>query len=126
MDYLKIQKGGICYESGITVKEARKTLADTLKDRNLPGTKPEDMILTTDIIDNTVTRLDACFLMRRRSLKTITIPNSVTAFGVAMFNGCTSLENITLPKTMTTFGNSVFNECKSLKRQNAGERDDHR
>ena len=43
-DYLKSQKEGMCYKSGITVKEARKNLADTLKDRNPSGTKPEDGI----------------------------------------------------------------------------------
>ena len=34
----------MCYESGISVKEARKILADTLKDRKPPGTKPEVVI----------------------------------------------------------------------------------
>merc|ERR1740124_1065351 len=44
MLYLKSQKTGICYESGITVKKARTSLANTQKDWNPPGTKPEDMI----------------------------------------------------------------------------------
>ena len=44
MDYLKSQKSGLCYESGIAIEEARKSLVDTLKDWNPPGTKLEDII----------------------------------------------------------------------------------
>ena len=47
----------MCYKSGINIKEARKNLADALKDWKPPGTKPED---TIRIYYHTV----YCFMMK--------------------------------------------------------------
>ena len=43
-DYLKSMKNGMFYESGVAVATAKKSLKDTVKDRNPPGTAPEDFV----------------------------------------------------------------------------------
>ena len=43
-DYLKSMKAGMFYESGVAVATAKKSLKVTVKDRNPPGTAPEDFI----------------------------------------------------------------------------------
>ena len=43
-DYLKSMKSGMFYESGVAVATAKKSLKDTVKDRNPPGTAPENFI----------------------------------------------------------------------------------
>ena len=43
-DYLVSIKAGMCYETGVAVATAKKSLKDTVKDKNWPGTAQEDFI----------------------------------------------------------------------------------
>ena len=64
--------------------------------------------LTSIVIPNSVTSIDAGAFSGCRLLISIIIPDSVTSIGTWAFSNCTSLKNITLPDTIVNIDYDAF------------------
>ncbi|WP_373484356.1 leucine-rich repeat protein [Acetobacterium sp.] len=74
------------------------------------------LTITSVVIPEGVTYIDAHGFDDCSSLKTITIPESMKTIGDYAFENCESLTAIKIPKDLINLGNHVFEGCLSLVR----------
>lgn len=70
--------------------------------------------LTTVIIPNSVTEIEAKTFQDCEYLSSITIPNSITSIGSYAFDDCFSLKSVSIPASVTSIANQSFN-CDYLR-----------
>ena len=71
-------------------------------------------VLTSIIIPETVTQIEAGAFSSCAGLTEIVIPDSVTSIEENTFYGCTGLTSITIPESVTSIGNYAFYGCTGL------------
>ena len=72
--------------------------------------------LTSIVIPDSVTKIEAGTFKFCRRLTSIVIPDSVTIIGRYAFENCTSLTSIVIPNTVTHIGEGAFSDCAKLER----------
>ena len=70
--------------------------------------------LTSAVISNSVTVLEASLFAHCKSLLEIVIPDSVTTSDRYVFTGCTALVRVELSNRITELGEYMFKDCISL------------
>ena len=71
--------------------------------------------LTTVVIPDGITVIDAFAFSNCYSLSALTLNNTLTTVGDYAFSGCASLEGVVLPNTVTEVGAYAFSFCGKLK-----------
>ena len=71
-------------------------------------------VLTTVIIPDSVTKIEASTFSGCSSLTSIVIPDNVTSIGSYAFKNCTGLTSITIPDSVKTIFVDAFSGCNSL------------
>lgn len=71
--------------------------------------------LTSIIMPNGITSIDACAFEYCEGLPTIIIPEGVTSIGYNAFSGCINLTSIIIPDSVTYIGEDAFYNCVNLK-----------
>ncbi len=66
-------------------------------------------------IPNTVTSIEAGAFRGCTALQSITIPDGVSSIGEVAFLGCTALQSITIPNTVTSIEDGTFQGCTALQ-----------
>ena len=61
----------------------------------------------------------------KTSLTSVIIPNSVTHIEASAFNGCTSLAEVTIPNSVTNLGGNAFQNCSNLTSVTIGTLDNN-
>lgn len=74
-----------------------------------------DKDITSYVIPDYVTSIEARAFSGCESLTSLVIPDSVVSIGDGAFSHCESLKNIVLPNSITGIGFCVFQHCHSLK-----------
>ncbi len=70
--------------------------------------------LTSVTLPNSVTAIDTYTFFSCSSLAEVTLGDSITTIGNAAFYSCSALESVTLPNTLETIGTEAFYRCSSL------------
>ena len=71
-------------------------------------------LVTSLIIPNSVTTINAKTFAYFNSFISVTIPDTVTKIGSNAFYWCCSLVNVTVGSKVTSIGDSAFNQCDKL------------
>ncbi len=74
--------------------------------------------VTSVVICEGITGIDAYAFLECEALTSITIPNSVTTIAPWAFRQCSGLTSITIPNSVTTIGECAFSGCTSLTQIN--------
>jgi hypothetical protein len=70
--------------------------------------------LTSIVIPDSVTSIGNCAFYECSGLTSVKIGTSVTSIGDVAFRGCTGLTLIVIPDSVTSIGNSAFDGCTGL------------
>ena len=71
--------------------------------------------LTSIIIPNSVTTIEAVAFSNCTSLTSTTMPDGITNIGEYSFYGCTGLSSVTIPGAVTSIGYYAFAGCTGLR-----------
>ena len=77
-------------------------------------TLPNNTMLTSVIIPNSVTSIGESAFAQCTALTSVTIGNSVTSIGSSAFDRCSGLASITIPNSVTSIGDYAFYRCSGL------------
>ncbi len=83
----------------------------------------QDCKITSVVLPNTITSINAGAFAGCHNLDKIVLPEQLTNIGAASFANCTSLQELSIPSTVTSFGSSsrygfvsyTFGNCSNLK-----------
>lgn len=70
--------------------------------------------LSTIIIPNSATSIEALAFYNCSRLSSIIVPNSITSIGINAFNNCSELTSIIIPKGLTAIQERAFYNCSKL------------
>lgn len=105
-----------CYEGCYNLSAGQHTVMYTLTDPTTLGywTFRYCDTITSVIIPNGVTTIDARDFANCINLTSVTMPNSITTINNDAFANCSSLTSITLGDNVATIGQNAFNRCTNL------------
>ena len=75
----------------------------------------QDCQITSIVLPNTITSINAGAFDGCRSLTKIVLPEQLTNIGAASLANCTALQELSIPSTVTSFGSYTFGNCSNLK-----------
>ncbi len=110
-EYYKVKDIGTCNDTELYIPKTYNNL--TVKEIGYAAFS-DCTSLTSIVIPNNVTYIDAYAFADCDSLISVEIPNSVTSIGDSAFRDCDNLLKITIPSAVTNISEDMFYGCNSL------------